>query len=223
MLSLETSFCVPWSGFDQTEKEALLWDLIFTPGQALYAPWQEDNEKPYYTDKPDWDAFGAMLLVAACRTYGEPVPPTVEKDWNFMENPVIARLSGDKERVWSLLRGATWWIPLSDSFLFQGPLPTNDTATIGTVGALRKELEKLNQLAWKADENMILSWTETEGYPVDGTIGPDRQYSKADMAEHTQYDTDSHPAGFLVLYTKEKSYYNITVFCQKFLCYQILY
>ena len=70
MLSLETSFCVPWSGFDQTEKEALLWDLIFTPGQALYTPWQEDNEKPYYTDKPDWDAFGAMLLVAACRTYG---------------------------------------------------------------------------------------------------------------------------------------------------------
>ena len=38
---------------------------------------------PYYTDKPDWDAFGAMLLVAACHTYDEPVPPTVEKDWNL--------------------------------------------------------------------------------------------------------------------------------------------
>ena len=35
----------------------------------------EDNEKPCYTDKPSWDAFGAMLLVAACHTYGEPVPP----------------------------------------------------------------------------------------------------------------------------------------------------
>jgi len=32
------------------------------PGQEPYAPWPEDNEKPYYTDKPDWDAFGAMLL-----------------------------------------------------------------------------------------------------------------------------------------------------------------
>ena len=38
-------------------------------------PWPENNEKPYYTDKPDWDAFGAMLLVAACRTYEEPVLP----------------------------------------------------------------------------------------------------------------------------------------------------
>ena len=48
---------------------------ISQPGQPPYTPWPEDNEKPYYTDKPDWDAFGAMLLVAACHTYDEPVPP----------------------------------------------------------------------------------------------------------------------------------------------------
>ena len=62
------------------------------PGQPPYASWPEDNEKPYYTEKPDWDAFGAMLLVAACHTYGQPVPATVEKDWDFMEHPLIARL-----------------------------------------------------------------------------------------------------------------------------------
>ncbi len=55
---------------------------ITQPGRSP-TPWPEDNEKPYYTDKPDWDAFGAMLLVAACHTYGEPVPPTVEKNWDF--------------------------------------------------------------------------------------------------------------------------------------------
>ena len=38
---------------------------ISQPGQLPCTPWPEDNEKPYYTDKPDWDAFGAMLLVAA--------------------------------------------------------------------------------------------------------------------------------------------------------------
>ena len=78
---------------------------ISQPGQPPYAPWPEDNEKPYYTDKPDWDAFGAMLLVAACRTYEEPVPPTVEKDWIFGEHPLVARLASDEERVWSLFRG----------------------------------------------------------------------------------------------------------------------
>ena len=50
----------------------------------------------------------------------------------------------------------TWWLPLTDSFLFQGPLPTDDPAAIGTVGGLLKELEKLNQLAWQADEDTIL-------------------------------------------------------------------
>ena len=39
---------------------------ITQPGQKPYTPWTENNEKPYYTDKPDWEAFGAMLLAAAC-------------------------------------------------------------------------------------------------------------------------------------------------------------
>src|SRR5699024_3944196 len=30
---------------------------IAQPGQEPYAPWPQDNEKPYYTGKPDWDAF----------------------------------------------------------------------------------------------------------------------------------------------------------------------
>ena len=134
---------------------------ISQPGQPPYTPWPEDNEKPYYTDKPDWDAFGA------------------------------ARLASDEERVWSLFRGATWWLPLADAFFFQAPLPTDNTATISTVGGLRKELEKLNQLAWQADEDTITDWADTEGYPIDGTIDTDGLYSKADIPEHTQYDTQS--------------------------------
>ena len=63
-------------------------NAISQPGQPPPPPpWPENNESPYYTDKPDWDAFGAMLLAAACHTYEEPVPPTVEKDWNFGEHP----------------------------------------------------------------------------------------------------------------------------------------
>ena len=62
---------------------------------------------------------------------------------------------------------------------------------IATLGGLRKELERLNGMARQADEDTILRWSETEGYPVDGTVGPDGQYSKADIPEHTQYDTDS--------------------------------
>lgn len=66
-----------------------LLDAIHQKNGLPYTPWPEDNEKPYYTNKPDWDAFGTMLLVAACHTYGELVPPTVERGWNFAEHPLI--------------------------------------------------------------------------------------------------------------------------------------
>lgn len=164
-------------------------EAIAPVGQEPYAPWPEDNEKPYYTDKPDWDALGAMLLVAACHVYGEPVPPTVEKDWDFMKHPAVKRLAGDEETVWSLFRGATWWLPLADSFFFQAPLPNGDDAVIGTVEGLRKELERLNELAWQADEDAILSWTASEGYPVDGEVSAGGVYTK--RAENTEYDTQS--------------------------------
>ena len=33
--------------------------------------------------------------------------------------------------------------------------------------------EGTSQLAWQADEDTILTWADTEGYPVDGAIGPE--------------------------------------------------
>ena len=47
--------------------------------------------------------------------------------------------------------------------------------------------------SWRGrpDEDTILGWADTEGYPVDGTVDSDGQYSKADIPEHTQYDAQS--------------------------------
>ena len=48
-----------------------------------------------------------------------------------------------------------------------------------------------DQMAWQVDEDTILDWAATEGYPADGAIDSDGQYSKADIPEHTEYDTQS--------------------------------
>ena len=56
-----------------------------------------------------------------------------------VEIDVYKRQASDEERVWSLFRGATWWLPLTDSFLFQGPLPTDDTAAIATISFIISE------------------------------------------------------------------------------------
>lgn len=153
------------------------------------AVWPENNGKSYYTDKPDWDAFGAMLLVAACHVYGEPVPETVEKGWDYLAHPLIQRMREDPAQGWSLLRGAEWWLPIEDTFLFQAPCPNGARIIMATAGLLRWELEKLNELAWQADEAAILAWSRTEGYPMDGQIDGAGRLAMGET--HQVYDTQS--------------------------------
>lgn len=178
----------------QIQKSVEAWrdqilNAITGPNQKPYAPWTEDNKKPYFTDKPDWDAFGALLLVAACHVYEDPVPFTVPKDWKFMEHPSIKRLSEDGEKFWSLFRGTDWWLPLPDSMLFRVPLPTGDQRMLATTAILRDELKRINAMVWKAQEDTILSWSRTEGYPADGSIGVGGGITME--KEHLQYDTQS--------------------------------
>lgn len=161
------------------------------PDQQNNISWPEDNETPYYTNKPDWDAFGAMLLVAACYVYAESVPPIVEKGWDYTSHPLVKRLAADKERTWSLFLGATWWLPLADPIIFRGPAPNNNTVVFSTVAALRNELEALNRMVWQAEEHAILSWGDTEGYSTDGVYGPDGKINLDDLQVHTEYNTES--------------------------------
>ena len=164
---------------------------VTRPGREPYIPWPEDNERPYYTDKPDWDAFGAMLLVAACCSCGEPIPASVPKNWDFTEHPLIRRMSEDPENIWSLFRDAVCWLPLPASFLFQAPLPTGNQETISTTAGLRLELERLNELAWQADEDTIRGWRQSEGYPEDVTVSSGGIFSQTAVQEQEMYDTQS--------------------------------
>lgn len=165
--------------------------VLKNSGAEAMKPWLEDNEKDYFTDKPDWDAFGAMLLTAACRTYDEPVPSSISKGWDFGEHPLIVRLGNDEERVWSLFRGAALWIPSKDSFMFEAPLVSGDSALIGTTAGLKRELERLNQMHWNAEESEILTWSETEGYPAAISMDSNGRILGKENAESDEYEVES--------------------------------
>ena len=49
-------------------------------GGGSHGRWNDDDGCPYYTGWPDWDGFGALLMVTACNIYDEPVPARVRKD-----------------------------------------------------------------------------------------------------------------------------------------------
>ena len=169
----------------------LLIESVMPPGSGADEQWPENNTAPYFTHKPDWDAFGALLVTAACARYGEPIPQSVEKNHDFMEHPLVLKAAEDTEKVWSLFRGATMWVPLSRPLLFNGTLVNGSECTISTLAALRLELEKLNSMVWQADEATVAGWKDTEGYPADLEQAEDGSVDPQKIQKHDSYDTQS--------------------------------
>ncbi len=54
---------------------------------------------------------------------------------------------------------------------------------------LMLELDKINSLCWQADEQTIVGWAESEGYPTDGRITEDGKLIMDQV--HEMYDTES--------------------------------
>lgn len=66
--------------------------------------WVDDNEKPYYTDKPDWLAYAALMAFAASRLLGEEPPKTIEKNMGLEDFEIAKKLEDSEFSNWSLFR-----------------------------------------------------------------------------------------------------------------------
>lgn len=130
-------------------------------------PWSEDNERPYYTSKPDWPAFEALLLYAACRSLEEPLPEKFGKEAQFEDFEIAQRAYDDPKLNWSLFTGAICWLPLEAGFVLNEEMPTGDKAVISTTWCLLKELEKINSFGWNADDETIDKWYDEDGYETE--------------------------------------------------------
>ncbi len=125
--------------------------------------WDESAEDEYYTDKPDWGAYGALLMLQACSSLNLPLPEYVDGRWSAVNHPIVKEAKS-KNTHNSLLKDATFWIPVQKELIMETALPSGAKATISTVPLLKKELEELNQKLWKADEATILSWRDDNYY-----------------------------------------------------------
>ena len=114
--------------------------LVSALSKELSQPplWNEDiGTTPYYTEKPDWDAVGALTLYTVCRALDKPVPETVDKSFDVWETPEYKAYAGQQTSMISLFSGGGWWLPIADSFAFKGYLPTGREVVFATVGMLK--------------------------------------------------------------------------------------
>ncbi|MGW4498145.1 hypothetical protein ACWENR_05945 [Micromonospora sp. NPDC004336] len=122
-------------------------------GEALGGPvdWPDDPTRPYWTDKPDWDGFGAVLLLAAYDEQPDLRPsPWDRKDdpRGFADAPAYQAAAAQPERYLSLLSGVEWWLPLDDDpLVFEASRPAGEPTPMASVARLVAELRLLDERA----------------------------------------------------------------------------
>lgn len=143
-------------------------------------PWGEDAEKDYQVAVLDKLHLGALLTYAASVAYGHKCRETVYPDWNVEAELDVQSARADRSLPWSLLKGASWWLPVQTPILLRGEVPTGDVVTISSVGALMLELLRINELGWKADEQEVIGWLGTEGKLPESA----KRYSTESLAKY---------------------------------------
>ncbi|MBR4086110.1 MAG: hypothetical protein IKK33_17725 [Lachnospiraceae bacterium] len=134
--------------------------------------WKEDYDTtPYYTNKPDWDALGALLLFATGKLLKVRFPKDYKKNTNYYEVLKIMGIDKTQYKQWSLFSDVCYYIPIEERLVFRYPMPNGQENMLSTISCLKYELTQINEASWKADETTILDWVNTEGYPADGQIG----------------------------------------------------
>lgn len=126
-------------------------------------PWEDSMDKPYLVLELDRLHLGALLLSAAGAAYGQKPRETVYPGWTAEGEPGVQRAHADPNMPWSLLKGATWWLPVQTPVMLRGEVPSGEVVTIASSGALMLELLRINEMVWRADEEQVLAWFDTEG------------------------------------------------------------
>jgi hypothetical protein len=144
---------------DEAHQAVLAWRQSVLPG----ADWPEGSELPYWTDKPDWDGYGGVVLLAAYDEQPEAprtkrvglvrkrdVPDTAR---DFGSAPAYEAAQQSPKRYPSLLGGAEWWVPVADRpATFEADLPNGNDVLMSTVGQLQSELRTLNDRTLRMSE-----------------------------------------------------------------------
>ncbi len=92
--------------------------LVKNIDPSFHSPlWDEKNEHDYFTDRPGWEAFGALIMLQACRLLDCPLPEYVESGWNAYEEPIVEKAMS-QEFTCSLISSVTHWLPIPKEMAF---------------------------------------------------------------------------------------------------------
>jgi hypothetical protein len=123
--------------------------------------WREGMAPPYFTDKPAWDCYSALLIWAAHDEHSDgSLPVVAPDDWTTDPAIALSQAAGFRSRYGQLLYDTELWLPGTFGFTFRAEDPTGSTVGIGSVEALAEQLRELNERTWRADAPTLRTWRQ---------------------------------------------------------------
>ena len=168
----------------QIRPAVIVWrgQLTKALGSNIASPldWGEEDGRPYFTDKPDWDGYWALLLLASYDEKGKARPK------HLMEHPEKDRVLSDAKKTdrYKQILLPVIWLPAQFDFAFTGPHLTGQQVTFGSAPRLLDALAELNQRTFKATPEDLDRW-RFEG-PTDEKPNPFERTARFAFAVFTQ-------------------------------------
>lgn len=136
--------------------------------------WDERADASYFTDKPDWDCFGALVLLAAYEEepkppFGSRWPKKIAKDWE-RDGRLAARLNSESPPRYAHLYGCEVWLPVQLGVPFGGVMPSGQEVRIGSSVELLAQMRDLNTRTYGGAKDDLIRWRR------EMPAGPDERF-----------------------------------------------
>jgi hypothetical protein len=139
---------------DEIRPAVLQWRDALSEALGLPLEWPEDDDAPYFTDKPDWSGFTSLLLLAAHEEHPEiPLPQTVPDD--PPKHALLRAVSSGKRGLlrrrkepeqpprYASLYHAELWLPAETDAVWTVPFLNGEEMTMSSTRTLLADLHDL--------------------------------------------------------------------------------
>ena len=120
--------------------------------------WDESDDRPYFTDRPAWPGYNALLLWASYADHPQMTrPQKLPEEW-FDDPAFLATTEAERLGPFGNIVRSNLWIPGDFKFNFGFVAPTNEKATIGSTSGFLESMNALNEATFKATSEDLHRW-----------------------------------------------------------------
>lgn len=163
---------------DQIREAVLAWQSGLAEALKQPLKWSEDNSSDYFTEKPAWDCYSAVAVLAAHDEHRElKLPDVVPEDLQKDEAYRKCTAEGFKTK-YSQILFPELWLPGDNQFVFKAGYITGKELWMGWSTTLLSQLRELNAKTLKATPENFKQW-KLDGGPKNAPFETSARFGMA--------------------------------------------